>query len=248
MMRLLSVTARIAIGGGICLFLSTVADAFASPISRRTIDVATPKAGSIMHRRTSLDDSISPLESNSIPANAYSALDLVPFLEYLTSYACTKRGSDSIAALIPTKPAPMKSSLFGANRASRRKRQFVGSGRTNSESAQFDDALHQALPVASSRRDAIEEYRLVDEAMNILNNCKNDPGKRDVLPPMFNLIDGETESDEDEWIGLCMNSRLDAYQEIDLETILQAECLVKLLLDTYNWTSMDGMGSSYPGL
>jgi len=247
-MRLLSVTARIAIGGGICLFLSTVADAFASPISRRTIAVATPKAGSIKHRRTSLDDSISPLESNSIPANAYSALDLVPFLEYLTSYACTKRGSDSIAALIPTKPAPMKSSLFGANRASRRKRQFVASGRTNSESAKIDDALHQALPVASSQRDAIEEYGLVNEAMNILNNCTNNPGKKDVLPPMFNLIDGDTESDEDEWIGLCMNSRVDAYQEIDLETILQAECLVKLLLDTYNWTSMDGVESSYPGL
>eukprot|EP00985_Skeletonema_marinoi_P025704 scaffold19127_cov150-Skeletonema_marinoi.AAC.1 len=242
MMRLLSLTAWIAAaGGGICLFLSTVADAFAPSSSRRTIGVA-----SIIQRRTSLDDSVlSPLESDSIPD---SALDLVPFLEHLKSYACTKRGSNSIAALIPAKPAPMKSSLFGANRASRRKRQFVASDRTNSESARFGDTLHQALPVASSRRDAIEEYRLVDEAMNILNNYENDPGKKDVLPPMFNLIDGDTESDEDEWIGLCMNSRVDAYQEIDLETILQAECLVKLLLDTYNWTSMDGVESSYPGL
>ncbi|KAL7491333.1 hypothetical protein ACHAWT_001682 [Skeletonema menzelii] len=236
MMRVVIVTAWIVVGGGICL----LADAFAP-------------ASKITRRRTSIDDSITPQDSTSIPSNAYSALDLAPFLKHLKSYACTKRGEQSILALIPTTPSlreeRWKSSLlFGSNRSSRRKQQFAASSRSNSQSTKIDDTLHKAFPIASSAADAIQEYKLVDEAMGILN-CQNDFEKKCMLPPMFNLIDGDTGSDEDEWISLCiMNSRLDAYQEIDLETILQAECLVKLLLDTYNWTSIDGVKSSYPGL
>lgn len=234
------------IAGGICILLSNAADAFAPPMSR-TIHITK---ASIRRRATYLDDSTAPLESNSIPSNTYSALDLAPFLKHLKSYACTKRGEQSILALIPATPTReeegRKLSLFNSNRLSRRKRQFVANSHSNSES-KFDDTLHHAFPVAASVEDAVQEYRLVEEAMDMLD-CQNDFEKKSSLPPMFNLIDGDTGSDEDEWIGLCMNSRLDVYQEIDLETILQAECLVKLLLDTYDWASINGVKTSYPGL
>ncbi len=232
------------IAGGICISLSNAADAFAPPMSR-TIHVTK---ASIIRRRTCLDDSTAPQESNSIPSNAYFALDLVPFLKHLKSYACTKRGEQSILALIPTslKEERRKPTLFGSNRSSRRKRQFVANSHSNSES-KLDETLQNAFPVATSVEDAVQEYRLVEEAMDMLD-YQNDYEKKSNLPPMFNLIDGDTGSDEDEWTDLCMNSRLDAYQEIDLETILQAECLVKLLLDTYNWATIDGVKTSYPGL
>lgn len=232
------------IAGGIDILLMNAADAFVPPMSK-TIHVTK---ASIRRRRTYLDDSAAPLES--IPSNAYSSLDLVPFLKHLKSYACTKRGEQSILALIPATPSReeegRKLSLFGSNRSSRRKRQFGANSYSNSES-KFDDTLHHAFPVAASVEDAVQEYRLVEEAMDMLD-CQNDFEKKSSLPPMFNLINGDTGSDEDEWIGLCMNNRLDVYQEIDLETILQAECLVKLLLDTYNWASIDGVKTSYPGL
>jgi hypothetical protein len=233
---------------GICL-LSTLSEAFFAPPPISGIFVATSQAGS-RQRRTSLDESPTPLDTNSIPANAFSALDLAPFLNHLKSYACTKRGEQSILALIPTERREGRGpSLFGSmNRSSQRKQRFSAISRSTA-STKFDDILHHALPVATSAADAVQEYRLVGEAMDMLN-CQNDSsGKKVVkLPPMFQLFDGNTESDEDEWVEICMNSRLDAYQEIDLETILQAECLVKLLLDTYNWSSMDGVESSYPGL
>ncbi len=235
------------IAGGICILLSNSADAFAPPMSRM---IHVTKTSIQRRRKTYLGDSTTPLESSSIPSNAYSALDLVPFLRHLKSYACTKRGEQSILALIPATSSREKEgrklSLFGSNRSSRRKRQFAAKSYSNSES-KFDDTLHHAFPVAASVEDAVQEYRLVQEAMDMLD-FQDDFEKKSSLPPMFNLIDGDTGSDEDEWIGLCMNSRLDVYQEIDLETILQAECLVKLLLDTYNWASIDGVKTSNPGL
>lgn len=244
MLRVSVVVAWIFVGS--IMFLSTVAEAFAF--------VDTLTAGS-RRRRTSLYDVITPQDSNSscIPTNAFSALDLAPFINHLKSYACTKRGEQSIVALIPATSSleerrrdGRKASLFGSNRSSQRNHRFVATSRSTAQSTICDE-LHQVLPVATSVENAIQEYSLVGEAMDILH-CQNDSAEEKViLPPMFQLIDGDTESDEDEWVELCMNNRLDAYQEIDLETILQAECLVKLLLDTYNWSSVDG-ADSYPGL
>ena len=227
--------------------LMMVADSFVLPSISRAVVVA-PKKANNSQRRTHLNDTVSPLDSNSIPSNAYSSLDLGPFLEHLKSYACTKKGEQSILALIPTttsndqrlRVGGRKSSIFGSN-VSQRKRKFVSHSRSDLSSVD-DDTLPHIFPVASSSEDARQEYGLVEEAMRIVNSKTN-------LPPIFKLLDGDTESDEDEWVELCMNNRLDAiYQEIDLETILQAECLVKLLLDTHDWISTDNVKNAYPGL
>lgn len=188
--------------------------------------------------------------TDSIPENAFTALDLAPFLRHLKSFACTKRGKQAILDLIPAMSSlggrgreRRKRSLFDSISLSDRKRRFASTSR----SSKIDASFHHALPVAQSKEDAVLEYRLVNEAMEIIS--QNDSTRKN-LPPMFQLSNGDTESDEDEWVELCMNSQLDRslYGEIDLETIIQAECLVKLLLDTHSWSTRKSVESSYSGL
>ena len=187
-----------------------------------------------------------------IPANAFTALDLATFLIHLKSYACTKRGEQSILSLIPLSTSSLKEhrregqkqSLFGSNRQLQRKQRYAAAGsRSSTRSTKVNGHHHHVLPIAKSAEDCVNEYKLVQEAMDLLNSSSIG---NDVLqvPPIFNLSDGDTGSDEDDWVEACMSSQLDIYQEIDLETILQAECLVKLLLDTHDWAKE----SPYSGL
>lgn len=188
-----------------------------------------------------------------IPANAFTALNLATFLFHLKSYACTKRGEQSILALIPSTSSAgerrregQKQSLFGSNRPLQRKQRYAAAGsRSSTRSKKVNGYHYHALPIAKSAEDCVNEYKLVQEAMDLLNFHNNGSTGKDVLlPPIFKLSDGDTGSDEDGWVEACMSSQLDIYQEIDLETILQAECLVKLLLDTHDWAKE----SPYSGL
>ena len=155
------VTAWIGLSG-ICL-LSTVSEAFFA--------ATPPEAGIRKQQRISLDESATPIDNHSIPANAFSALDLAPFLNHLKRYACTKRGEQSILALIPTERREGRiPSVFGSNRLSQRKQRFVATRRSTAEKS---SSLHQALPVATSPAEAIQEYILIGEAMDILQ-CQND--------------------------------------------------------------------------
>ena len=72
------------------------------------------------------------------------------------------------------------------------------------------------------------------------------------LPPMFNLFDGETgvvggdDDDDDEWLDACLGPLppgTDVHEVIDLRAVLQAEQVVKLLLDTREWAE----GTGYDG-
>jgi DNA mismatch repair protein MutS2 len=187
-----------------------------------------------------------------IPANAFTALNLATFLFHLKSYACTKRGERSILALIPSTSSAGErrregqQSLFGSNRPLQRKQRYAAAGsRSSTRSKKVNGYHYHALPIAKSAEDCVNEYKLVQEAMDLLNFHNNGSTGKDVLlPPIFKLSDGDTGSDEDGWVEACMSSQLDIYQEIDLETILQAECLVKLLLDTHDWAKE----SPYSGL
>ncbi|KAL3764660.1 hypothetical protein ACHAW5_000291 [Stephanodiscus triporus] len=78
------------------------------------------------------------------------------------------------------------------------------------------------------------------------------------LPPTFDLFDGEDrpidDIDDDDWMGLCPGpppppGTTDSYeQQIDLRAILQAEQVVKLLMDTRAWAERDGTRMHVPGL
>jgi len=100
---------------------------------------------------------------------------------------------------------------------------------------------------SGSADEATQEFNLVRQAMDVLSMQKNSP-------PLFRLNNGEpseVESDEDEWVDLCMSDLppgMDLYQEIDLQTILQAEQVTKLVLDTYTWAQNDELQENAPEL
>lgn len=240
----------------ICMLKAT--DAWISPISRTHFSVSTEirRSPSCLYATSSTSvDSVTQTgqeHPDPIPANAFTALDLATFLFHLKSYACTKRGEQSILSFIPSTSSlgkrrreGQKQSLFGSNRPLQRKQRYAAAGSRSSTRSTKVNGHHHALPIAKSAEDCVNEYKLVQEAMDLLNSHNNGSAGKDViLPPIFKLSDGDTGSDEDDWVEACMSSQLDIYQEIDLETILQAECLVKLLLDTHEWAKE----SSYSGL
>ena len=192
-----------------------------------------------------------------IPSRLVSTLDLTPLLNHVASYACTKRGKEALIDLVYTPPSSKylfdtnsrrdglrKPSLFGNNIKSRR--DWYRGDRQSWGMKQ--DIRHQYPPpisIAQSAEEAILEYKLVSEAMEILQSQQS--STRIPLPPMFQLYDGVSssttaDSDDDEWIDICLASLppgVDIYQEIDLENILQAEQVVKLLIETYEWAFSD---------
>ena len=201
-----------------------------------------------------------------IPSRLVNTLDLAPLMNHVASYACTKRGKDAIIDLVYT-PSPTvfsildeggrRPSLFG-NNGNKRKRDWYGGG-SNSQRLKHDKyaTYHPPISVAQTAEEAILEYDLVREAMEILQSQQStkDGSTPMSLPPMFQLYDGVSssgiDSDDDEWIELCLNPLppgMDVYQEIDLQTILQAEQVVKLLIETYEWTLSDTIKWNAPGL
>lgn len=190
-----------------------------------------------------------------IPPTLVNTLDLEPLMNHLATYACTKRGKEAILDLvvIPT-TSPIISllqnsgkriSLFGHNQQRQRRQDWYAGSRIGWRNDKHARALSTPIiSIAQSAEEAVSEYQLVHDAMMIL---KSQQSSNHVipLPPMFDLYDGvsstsNVDSDDDEWIDLCLAPLppgMDIYQEIDLQTILQAEQVIKLLLMTYEWAT-----------
>jgi len=196
-----------------------------------------------------------------IPSRLVNTLDLTPLLNHVASYTCTKRGKEALIDLVYTPPS--STYLFDTNsrRDGLRKpslfRNNVKSRRDWCRGMRQDIRQYPPISIAQSAEEAIFEYNLVNEAMEILQSQQQSSTKIP-LPPMFALYDGistssstTADSDDDEWIDLCLASLppgVDIYQEIDLENILQAEQVVKLLIETYDWVMSDTIKWGSTGL
>ncbi|KAL3809593.1 hypothetical protein ACHAXA_005809 [Cyclostephanos tholiformis] len=157
----------------------------------------------------------------------------------------------------------------------RRDRLYDASSRGGRERSGHDEecGIGRIVSVASSAEVARSEYELVREATDLLldrpparvggghRSSSSSVGIPDVemtssLPPMFDLFDGEgviedDDDDDDDWLDLILGPvppGVDVYDEIDLRTILQAEQVTKLLLDTREWAESDGIRWRVPGL
>ena len=212
---------------------------------------------------------------SKIPAHLIPTLDLAPLMTHVASYACTKRGRNAIIdlAAMPTSSSSdvlsilsnsrsrdngQKPTLF-ANNQRQRRQDWYDKSRQAWRQDRYSHSLFPPMSVAQSAEDATSEYELVSQAMGILKSQglleSDDLPIILPLPPMFNLNDGvsstEIDSDDDEWIDLCLANLppgMDLYEEIDLETILKAEQVVKLLLETYEWAMSDRIQQYAPGL
>ena len=213
---------------------------------------------SLLSSTTDVPHKLHPTSSDQllkIPSRLVNTLDLSPLINHVASYACTKRGKEALIDLVYTPPS--NTYLFDMNnrRDGLRKPSLLGNNvksRRDWYRGMKQDISHQYTPpisIAQSAEEAILEYKLVSEAMEILQSQQS--SSRIPLPPMFALYDGVSsssssptaaDSDDDEWIDLCLDSLppgVDIYQEIDLENILQAEQVVKLLIETYDWAMSD---------
>ncbi len=201
------------------------------------------------------DEQEASSEIHRIPSNLVHALDLVPLMNHLATFACTRRGKEAILDLVtmPTTTSPISSFLqrsnsgrriavFGYNQKRERRKDWLDGNRIGRRHSRIPPT--PIISLAQSAEDAIFEYQLIDDAMKIL---KSQQSSNNIipLPPMFDLYDGVSsanvvDSDDDEWVHLCLGpipQGVDIYQEIDLQTILQAEQVIKLLLMTYEWAT-----------
>ncbi|KAL7440207.1 hypothetical protein ACHAXH_007265 [Discostella pseudostelligera] len=189
-----------------------------------------------------------------IPPTLVHTLDLEPLMNHLATYACTKRGKEAILDLVamPTtssiasllQNSGKRISLFGYKQQRQRRQDWYTERRISWRNDKHARILATPIiPIAQSTEEATSEYQLVHDAMMIL---KSQQSSNHVipLPPMFDLYDGvsstSVDSDDDEWVDLCLAPLppgIDIYQEIDLQTILQAEQVIKLLLKTYEWAT-----------
>jgi hypothetical protein len=145
-----------------------------------------------------------------------------------------------------------------------------GSRLIHQQQQQQQQRIMSIIDIATSADMATNEYKLIHEAMDILlysslssssssgsNSCSSIPkGIVIPLPPMFNLnsdndMDDDDNDDDDDWIETCLHPTTteDVYESITYHNILQAEQIVKLLLDTYTWgTMIDEVQWYTPGL
>jgi transcription antitermination factor NusG len=218
-----------------------------------------------------IDASLAPPRppNRVVPSQLAEALDLVPLLERVSKYARTRRGAEAIVRLVAPPPAPSPPSFFKGGRRRRKDRYYDYDARwkrPDDDDDDDDEGAPMIVSVASSAEMASSEYELVREATDVLltsSSTRIGPPTTTSpfevsLPPTFDLFDGEDRPidviDDDEWMGLCLGppsppGTTDPYeQQIDLRAILQAEQVVKLLMDTRAWAEKDGTRTHVPGL
>ena len=186
-------------------------------------------------------------DGNELHSHLVSKLDLQPLVEHVAGYSRFKRGKESLLSLVndseDNTSGRRKAGLFPGQAAKRRRQDWFDRQRLVWKRKRGRDG--PAVHVAKSADEAISEFNLVRQAMDVLSVQKNSP-------PLFRLNNGEpseVESDEDEWVDLCTSDLppgMDLFQEIDLQTVLQAEQVIKLVMDTIAWA--DELRESAPEL
>ena len=210
--------------------------------------------------------SISPTPITQLNHDIVSKLDIDPLLKHVSSYTRTKRGKDAILSLLPS-PNLSALDLYLQKKGSNRKKQnrrlgwyqsndVVDVGVQKSALYKSNDAVqpnNAGVIVAQSAQEATAEYKLVHQAMEVLRSQNlSKPQLKIPLPPMFDLNDSNYDTDDDEWIDTCINplpmGEEDMVEEIDLYTILQAEKVTELLLNTFDWAAREEVMDSAPEL
>ena len=246
-------------------FLPMVSSSLSSSSDTRAIATNNDVSSSsrLLNSSSSSSNNKSRISHQGISSHLGTTLDLAPLLDCIASYAHTKRGRDAMRSLIAFDEAPPNRGLrvVGGRRGARRDRFYNtaynggGSRRSNRTSI---------IAIANSADMANNEYNLISDAMDILLYSSSSSsgtittipiGSVLPLPPMFNLNNGNDDiiddDDDDDWIEICLHPTIgmDIYESITYHNILQAEQIVKLLLDTYTWGTVNDEVQWYtPGL
>lgn len=205
---------------------------------------------------------------NVLSAKITRSLDLFPLVESISKHCATRRGRNAILDLIDPSLREGKSRIrvgdSSVNASSRRMNlmQYDPSKTSSKDSSAppIQIVSSPIISIAKSALEAREEYQRVEEAMNILNKAKKDNSpneKQDVnlnqskiittIPPIYGFSSSPWDtndpiSDDDEWL------QTRPYEVLDLENIIQAEQVIKTLLECQHWAEMEMTRVNAPSL
>jgi hypothetical protein len=191
-------------------------------------------------------------------------LDLAPVMQAVARHAGTKLGRDSILSLINIYDDNVvmgESSLSGSSHSSLKKsrlsmmtngafrRPRLGNSTWTQSSYRFQKNAKQVINIAQTADDARGEWKLIQEAMDILEAVKE--GSSTTYPPIYAKdsspwdVDLVVGSDDDEWLCSVLTGK---QASLTLENVLQAEQIVKRMLNVHEWAHKDNLIASCPGL
>ena len=181
----------------------------------------------------------------------------------VAKHAGTKRGKDSLLALVKYDEAPKKSEFLANYNNSRRKSLLASMAGGNTFSlgglkgmtARYD--TKHIIKVAQNLKEAQHEWMLIQEATKVLDGHEikrpSDKEKKSILPlpPIYGessspwTISNEADSDDDEWLVSLING---FSGPMDLENILQAEQVVSRIIGSYAWAQSSAIMGRAPSL
>jgi hypothetical protein len=210
-----------------------------------------------------------------------NTLDLKPLLRTICRYCKTFHGRQAVLSLIGDTdggyPRRSRNTLVGPSKLDSTTRSEGGTQTKKSHFAAFAHLPAFAIiQVAESADAARQEYKLVQEALVLLQNsriyhniqrCSDDTdvhddvchGTHDLMPPIYSVQHGRgymfDENEEDfRWLTfdgslLRIDNNKDGTREsLDLVDILYAEQSIKKILSLRNWTLNNDIQQLAPGI
>lgn len=174
-------------------------------------------------------------DDHSFSDPVIDALDLVPLLNGVACHAGTHRGHQALLSLVKKDQVAVTHQLLGRtndDQSFSRRQRVEGKlfQKRNPRSQERPPLVH----IAKSVEEARQQYELVEAAMLALS----DNTWNLTYPPIYgresNPLDTSTieRSDNDEWL-------LFPAESWSLEHILEAEQVMRTLIDTKNWANRD---------
>ena len=204
------------------------------------------------------------------------SLDIYPLIESVSRHCTTRRGRNAVLNLANNPNAQKSTRLVLPGNKSSRRMSFLGYQKVSSR-VDFNDQsrtnplnIQQQISIINISQTALEtrqEYLRIDEAMHILKQSKeitDNEGKSNIkhkknqsnnipittIPPIYGCdsspwdTNKDVITDDDEWL---LHTGSD-HTVLDLENVIQAEQIVKTLLDTRHWADSQLTEACAPAL
>eukprot|EP00536_Pseudo-nitzschia_multiseries_P015554 jgi/Psemu1/69549/estExt_Genemark1.C_9080019 len=199
----------------------------------------------IQRIKSALSNSKDGNAEEKFPRHLIDSLDLTQIIEEVARHTATRRGYDALLSTVQRKPARLERNSDRLSLLSNRQRERYGVGQLGSSSI---------APIARSFQGVQSEYALVEEATLLLSSRNNTAIDGDdasysrlSYPPLYGEysdpydIDTIPQTDDDEWLYL-------APEEYTAENILQAEQVIKSLLQIREWSRQEAIQTWAPTL
>ena len=192
----------------------------------------------------------------SFPDDIISSLDLVPLIKDVARHTTTRRGYNGLLLLVNQDDDNKKRNSLTSTKMNRRDQILhdLYSTTPSSSSSSMVAPLKRnvdkpLITIPNSLESVLKEYELVKEATILLQQSTDDDndGKGLSYPPIYGAesdpFDVQTipDTDDDEWLYLPPN-------QYTPEHILQAEQVIKILLQVSKWSTQQQIKDLVPNL